>query len=176
MRELILPVMQQVSDKVDFQLSYIGKPTENDGVECKHGPGECMGNIIELCARELYPDPKINLGFIMCLTKDYKHIPERSLVEDCALEHAIDMNAINECATKDDGAHGMGLLRTSVARSAEVSVLSDYDDSYYYTWDPYQLTPYLSSASLPAAQLGSTARSIVSVMTVNGPNALPVLA
>jgi hypothetical protein len=122
LRKLILPVMQRVSDKVDFKLSYIGKPTANDGVECMHGPSECMGNIIELCARELYPDPKINLGFIMCLTKDYKHIPERALIEDCALEHAIDFQSLNECATRDDGAHGMEMLRNSVARTADVGV------------------------------------------------------
>ncbi|KAG6007523.1 hypothetical protein E4U21_005824 [Claviceps maximensis] len=121
LRELILPVMQRVYDKVDFKLNYIGTPTADDGVECKHGPSECMGNIIELCARELYPDPKINLGFIMCLTRDYSNIPNRALVEDCALEHAIDIKAINDCATKDDGAHGMELLRTSVERTANVS-------------------------------------------------------
>lgn len=56
----------------------------------------------------------------MCLTKDYKHIPERSLVEDCALEHAIDFTALNECAARDDGAHGLDLLRKSVQRSADV--------------------------------------------------------
>ncbi|KID92332.1 Gamma interferon inducible lysosomal thiol reductase GILT [Metarhizium guizhouense ARSEF 977] len=121
LRELILPVMQRVYDKVDFKLNYIGTPTADDGVECKHGPSECMGNIIELCARELYPDPKINLGFIMCLTKDYPHIPERALVEDCALEHAIDIRAINECATRDDGAYGMGLLRNSIQRTTDQS-------------------------------------------------------
>ncbi|CCE33638.1 uncharacterized protein CPUR_07564 [Claviceps purpurea 20.1] len=121
LRELILPVMQKVSDKVDFKLNYIGVPTSDDGVECKHGSSECMGNIIELCARELYPDPKISLGFIMCLTRDYEHIPDRALVEDCALEHAVDIKAINDCATKDDGAHGMELLRTSVERTAAVS-------------------------------------------------------
>lgn len=153
LRELILPVMQRVHDKVDFKLNYIGtcvyeydimpisvlcehetkirpllpppqnRPTADDGVKCKHGPSECMGNIIELCARELYPDPKINLGFIMCLTRDYQNIPNRALVEDCALEHAIDIKAINDCATKDDGAHGMELLRTSVERTAHVSLM-----------------------------------------------------
>jgi hypothetical protein len=121
-RELLLPVMQQVSDKVNFTLSYIGSLTDDDGVECKHGPSECLGNIIELCARDLYPDPKISLGFIMCLTKDYRHIPERALIEDCALEHAIDFNALNECAAADNGAHGMDLLRTSVQRSADADV------------------------------------------------------
>jgi hypothetical protein len=122
LKQLILPVMQRVYDKVDFKLSYIGKTTANDGVECMHGPSECMGNILELCARELYPDPKINLGFIMCLTRDYSHIPDRSLVEDCALEHAIDVQALNDCAVRDDGAHGLELLRHSVERSAEVGV------------------------------------------------------
>ncbi|KAJ2975297.1 hypothetical protein NUW58_g8399 [Xylaria curta] len=111
LRELILPAMIRVHEKVNFTLTYIGTPTENDGVECKHGPGECMGNIIELCAHKLYPDPKIWLGFTMCLTRDYEAIPQRELVEDCALEHAVDFVKLNECATRDDGAFGMAMLR-----------------------------------------------------------------
>ncbi|KAL7796897.1 hypothetical protein V8C43DRAFT_259809 [Trichoderma afarasin] len=96
------------------------RPTANGGVDCKHGPSECIGNIIELCAHELYPDPKIYLGFVMCLTKDYPQIPDRTLIEDCALEHAIDFNKLNECAARDETAHGIELLRNSVQRSAEV--------------------------------------------------------
>ncbi|KAK2135287.1 hypothetical protein NOF04DRAFT_1340472 [Fusarium oxysporum II5] len=117
---LVLPVMQRVHDKVNFTLSYIGRPTANDGVDCMHGPSECMGNIIELCARELYPDPKINLGFIMCLSRDYSEIPERSLVEDCALESAIDFQQLSDCAVKEDGAYGLSLLRDSIKRTADV--------------------------------------------------------
>ncbi|KAF9767530.1 hypothetical protein IL306_015281 [Fusarium sp. DS 682] len=117
---LVLPVMQRVHDKVNFTLSYIGRPTANDGVDCMHGPSECMGNIIELCARELYPDPKINLGFTMCLSRDYNEIPERSLVEDCALESAIDFQQLNDCAVKEDGAYGLSLLRDSIKRTADV--------------------------------------------------------
>ncbi|KAH6607646.1 hypothetical protein Trco_003959 [Trichoderma cornu-damae] len=90
--------------------------------DTRHGPSECIGNIIELCARELYPDPKINLGFIMCLTKDYPHIPDRTLIEDCALEHAIDFTKLNECAARDDTAYGIELLRNSVQRSADANV------------------------------------------------------
>lgn len=41
LRMLVLPTMQRVYDKVNFTLSYIGTPTENDGVDCKHGPEEC---------------------------------------------------------------------------------------------------------------------------------------
>ncbi|KAF6828395.1 hypothetical protein CPLU01_08564 [Colletotrichum plurivorum] len=122
LRDLVLPTMMKTYQKVNFTLSYIGTPTENDGIDCMHGPSECMGNIIELCAAHLYPDPKINLGFTMCLTREYSAIPERSLVEDCALEHAIDIKQLNDCATQDDGALGLGMLRDSVRRSKDAGV------------------------------------------------------
>jgi hypothetical protein len=121
LRDMILPAMMRVNSKVNFTLSFIGTPTDsNDGVACKHGPTECMGNILELCAAHLYPDPKIYLGFVMCLTRDYKDIPQRELVEDCALEHAVDFEELNDCATKDDGAFGISLLRESVKRTSHV--------------------------------------------------------
>ena len=56
----------------------------------------------------------------MCLTRDYTHIPQRGLIEDCALEHAINFNSLNECATRDAGAFGVGKLRESVKRTAKV--------------------------------------------------------
>lgn len=122
LKEMVLPAMQRVGNKVNFTLSFIGTPTDNDGVACKHGPAECLGNIIELCAQRLYPEPKTYLGFVMCLTRDYDEIPQRSLIEDCALEHAIDFQKLNECATKDDGAFGIEMLRGSVQRSANAGV------------------------------------------------------
>jgi hypothetical protein len=60
----------------------------------------------------------------MCLTRDYKHIPQRTLIEDCALEHAIEFDKLNDCATKDDGAYGIGMLRESVQRTAKVHLSS----------------------------------------------------
>lgn len=79
-----------------------------------------LGNIMLLCAANLYPDPKIYLGFAMCLIKDYQHIPQRGHFEDCALEHAIDFDQLSDCASQDDGAFGVDMLRNSVRRSAEV--------------------------------------------------------
>jgi hypothetical protein len=120
---LVLPAMIRIYEKVNFTLSYIGTPTDsNDGVACKHGPAECMGNILELCAAELYPDPKIYLGFTMCLSRQFSNIPDRNLVEDCALEHAIDFQKLNDCATQDDGAYGVSLLRNSVQLSSAVGI------------------------------------------------------
>ena len=112
--------MQRVVTRVNFTLSYIGHPTPNDGVECMHGPEECMGNIIELCAAHLYPDPKLYLGFTMCLTRDYKEIPDRALVQDCALEHGLDFKKLDECAVADGDAAGVTLLQDSVRRSRDV--------------------------------------------------------
>ncbi|KAK0665699.1 hypothetical protein QBC41DRAFT_10877 [Cercophora samala] len=41
LRDLVLPVMQKTLDKVNFTLSFIGRPTEHDdGVACKHGAEE----------------------------------------------------------------------------------------------------------------------------------------
>jgi hypothetical protein len=58
----------------------------------------------------------------MCLTRDYKSIPQRSLIEDCSLEHGIDFSKLNECAVRDDGGFGMGMLRDSVRRSTQAGV------------------------------------------------------
>ncbi|KAH7355050.1 hypothetical protein BKA65DRAFT_381892, partial [Rhexocercosporidium sp. MPI-PUGE-AT-0058] len=119
LREMILPTMQRVLDKVNFTLSYIGTPTDNDGVSCMHGSEECMGNIIELCAAKLYPDPKIYLGFTMCLSRDYQEIPQESLVRDCALEHGMESNKLDECAVEENGGTAVGMLRDSVRRSID---------------------------------------------------------
>lgn len=119
---LVIPTMQKVSDKVNFTLSYIGTPTTNGGVDCMHGPSECMGNIIELCSAKLYPNPKIYLGFTMCLSRDYRKIPQLELVQDCALEHGIDFDKLHECAIADEGGLGTSMLRRSVRHSYEVGV------------------------------------------------------
>lgn len=68
----------------------------------------------------MYPDPKIYLGYSMCLINNYPAIPTRQHFEECALEHAIDFDKLSDCANQDDGAFGMDLLRTSVNRSTEV--------------------------------------------------------
>ncbi|EDU41950.1 GILT domain containing protein [Pyrenophora tritici-repentis] len=120
LQKLVLPAMANVSDKVDFRLSMIGSLTEDDGVQCKHGQTECLGDIVMLCAASSYPHPKLYLGFTNCLITDYPEIPARSLIEDCALEHGLDFGELNDCMSKESGAYGMGLLRDSVKHSSDV--------------------------------------------------------
>ncbi|EUC29778.1 hypothetical protein COCCADRAFT_105674 [Bipolaris zeicola 26-R-13] len=122
LNKLVLPAMANVSDKVDFRLSMIGTLTEDDGVLCMHGQTECLGDIVMLCAASEYPDPKLHLGFTNCLITDYPEIPARSLIEDCALEHGLDFEVLNECMSRENGAYGMGLLRDSAQHSRDVGV------------------------------------------------------
>lgn len=58
----------------------------------------------------------------MCLTRDYEKIPQRALVEDCALEHGIDMDRLQQCTVDDEGAMSVDLLKDSFNRSASAGV------------------------------------------------------
>lgn len=141
LQELVVPAMEHAADMVDFRLSFIGEfvkcpklgfdaddvcssvdSSDNTTVKCKHGPGECLGNQLALCAQSLYPGrAKTSLGFSMCMISSYKDIPSRSLVESCALEHAVDFDKLNECIS--DNGNGEELLRQSVLRSKEKGVV-----------------------------------------------------
>lgn len=83
-----------------------------------HGETECAGNIFELCAAREYPDPKLYLGFTMCLAKDYRQIPQDELISECALEHGISRSRLDNCAIED----GEKLLLASVQRSKAANV------------------------------------------------------
>ncbi|OJJ51152.1 hypothetical protein ASPZODRAFT_127176 [Penicilliopsis zonata CBS 506.65] len=161
LQQLIVPAMEQISDKVEFQLSMIASVSnQSSEVICKHGPSECIGDMLLLCAANLPfpPQPKgtaasdsalvetgdqqrtptiRSLGFANCLVKSYSNIPSRELVEGCALEHGIDFDALNQCASQQDDdvdddyspSHradkpisGIALLRESALHSAALSV------------------------------------------------------
>jgi len=122
--DLVVPAMSRLNPShVNFTLSYIGTTTDHDdGVECRHGPDECLGNILQLCAAKLYRDPKQYLGFAYCMVKRLEDIPHRAMVEECAAEYGIEFQKLNDCASKDDGSFGIGLLRNSVTRTKEAGV------------------------------------------------------
>lgn len=113
-----------------------------------HGPTECIGNMLMLCAANLPFPPKDDnessvtygqtptirwLGFSNCLISSYQDIPKRTLVEDCALEHGIDFDALNRCASQENDEDpsdkfgdaplsGLALLRESAEHSAKLGV------------------------------------------------------
>jgi hypothetical protein len=126
LESLVIPAMALLpAATVNFTLSFIGRPTDGDGgVECPHGPRECLGDMLELCAARLYPgDPKRHLGFAMCLSRRYDLIPQRELVERCAATQGVAFERLNQCASGEHGASGMDMLRKSVQWSAQQGVV-----------------------------------------------------
>ncbi|KAI9930322.1 hypothetical protein MW887_011074 [Aspergillus wentii] len=144
LQQLVIPAMEQISDKVDFELSFIANVSNSTSdVECMHGPGECIGDMLILCAANLpfpsdgsntYPRTPVirSLGYANCLIGDYPDIPDRKLVEQCALEHGIEFDALNKCASEQNDEirggdeksplSGLGLLRESASHSAELGI------------------------------------------------------
>ena len=121
LRDLVVPAMERVVDAVDFKLSYIGKVDDDDNIQCMHGQTECLGNMMMLCAAQLYPDNvKISLGFSTCLIMSYQKIPQRDLVQGCAMEHSVDFEKLNACISADG--HGLDLLESSIERSRDAGV------------------------------------------------------
>lgn len=87
-----------------------------------HGPSECLGNSLILCAQSIYHNSTLrSLGFANCLIGDYQQIPARAHVENCALEHGIDFEALNACVS--DSGRGEELLRKSVQWSKDEGVV-----------------------------------------------------
>ncbi|KAF3930461.1 hypothetical protein ABW20_dc0108069 [Dactylellina cionopaga] len=103
--------------------TYIGTPDDsNGGMACKHGPGECLGDILELCAYELFkPQPKMWLGFIYCMGRNYPEIPDETYVTECALSSGLDVQKLEECAAPE-GTNGMELLRASARRAIKLGI------------------------------------------------------
>ncbi|KAJ5121664.1 Gamma interferon inducible lysosomal thiol reductase GILT [Penicillium bovifimosum] len=150
LQKLVLPVMEKVSDKVDFKLSFIASVSKSsEEIECKHGPGECIGDMLILCAANLpfppTPDETLlpsqnprtpiirSLGFSNCLLNDFARLPDRGFVHQCAMEHGIDFDALNKCASQQDDdpndgkdggppLSGIALLRESATRSEQLGV------------------------------------------------------
>ncbi|KAF3932312.1 hypothetical protein ABW19_dt0207224 [Dactylella cylindrospora] len=125
-KALILPTMAQIYDTgiISLRPTYIGQPDDsNAGVACMHGPNECLGDILELCAYEMYKsNPRIWLGFINCLGEDYRSIPDDDYVHRCANNFGVDFEKLEECAASDDPDKGVELLRTSTRRAIELDV------------------------------------------------------
>ncbi|EGD95435.1 hypothetical protein TESG_02916 [Trichophyton tonsurans CBS 112818] len=160
LHDLVVPAMEQVHRKVDFKLSFIGSASkDSSAVSCRHGPPECVGNILMLCAANLPYPPRVAssssspepqscpnyettpvvryLGFANCMISEYQDIPDRALVQDCALEYGISFNALNKCASRqsdegdeardghedcDHGPSGLALMRKSFQHSANAGV------------------------------------------------------
>lgn len=97
----------------------------------------CSANL-PFTTSQISPIPRTpvirSLGFANCLIDDYPQIPSRGLVQNCALEHGIDFEALNACASREDddfenpgdptpeSPSGIALLRKSVRHTQDAGV------------------------------------------------------
>lgn len=68
---------------------------------CQHGPAECQGNLIETCAIKKYDLYTQALPFIICLEASPNNWDANG--RKCAQLYNLDWNAINQCATSQEG-------------------------------------------------------------------------
>ena len=97
------------------------------GVACKHGPDECIGNMLHLCAQHIYP---LNLNtngtsflpFSECLLHSFDLIPKEELIRSCADKAGIDFQKLNSCISDLGDNGGIRMLTDSVEHSQDDGV------------------------------------------------------
>ncbi|TCD70822.1 hypothetical protein EIP91_001512 [Steccherinum ochraceum] len=123
-------VVEEVGDKIDLTLTFIGQANSSEpefGITCKHGPGECAGNVHELCAIKYEPFSKW-WNFVQCenkLSRPEIGTPEAAF--DCAATAGIDWTGgqVGVCAGPDGsatGKEGIQLLKESVEVTASLGI------------------------------------------------------
>jgi len=87
-----LPAIMNVTEYM------VGQDDGNGQFECMHGPNECIGDLMELCAYNLTITTS-QYGwweFGLCLQTNYEDIPDNA--QGCAQTASLDYNAILTCS------------------------------------------------------------------------------
>ena len=63
---------------------------------CQHGPAECKANLVEACAKYLYPDPSMYSPFVTCFEGEHQADP--TYLGPCARYYNLDDTQISACA------------------------------------------------------------------------------
>ncbi|KAF8251617.1 hypothetical protein K440DRAFT_511176, partial [Wilcoxina mikolae CBS 423.85] len=119
---LILPSLFQIAHLVNYTQSFIGTPVSGGGVACKHGPSECLGNMLHLCAASLTTPTLDYLPFSKTLLEDYEKVTDQEFVKSAAEKAGIDFEELNKKVSDIGPGGGMDLLLKSVERSEEAGV------------------------------------------------------
>lgn len=120
-------VLQQVGNKVDISLSFIGRLNPLDktyGVDCMHGMQECAGNVYELCVAKYHPTEW--WAFLQCQNfQGTSQIGLTDTAEKCAGIAGFEWtnDAAHKCAGDNgQGEEGVQLLQRSVRASMHLGI------------------------------------------------------
>jgi len=120
-------VIEVLGDSVKIDIDFIA--SEREGVfQSLHGQQEIDGDIIQLCAKEYYPDEYVD--FIFCQNKDMKDL--KGTVDSCAEENGMDAEKIMDCFDNE----GEELLRVSISKSNQANARGS--PTMYINGQPYQ--------------------------------------
>jgi interferon gamma-inducible protein 30 len=108
--EEIGPLLEEgcVADHVDFHWVPFGMGTKADDgtINCQHGPEECIGNRVQLCAKtELGETDKLT-KFIVCMETNLQAnggmASDTSSYDSCATDAGIDAAKLASCAQEQE--------------------------------------------------------------------------
>jgi len=88
---------------MDISEYFVGQNDGGGQFECMHGPDECVGNLIELCAHNLTAQ-SVPLGWWhmdVCMQSDYTNIPDNA--QGCAQQANLQWDPIVACSKDTQG-------------------------------------------------------------------------
>ncbi|XP_045116406.1 gamma-interferon-inducible lysosomal thiol reductase-like [Portunus trituberculatus] len=105
--EQLYPVWLDLKEYIAVDLYVYGRTTERVDAtgykfECIHGPEECVGNVMMMCAKINIPTVEQYMGFSNCIMDEFKGAAKSM---DCATQFAIDHTPIEQCASTFVGQH-----------------------------------------------------------------------
>lgn len=109
---------QGVRDIIDLQEYFVGQDYGNGKFSCMHGPGECVGDQLELCAYHYYNTTWAWWDFGVCLQgSSYGSIPANA--QECAQKANVDYSKLSSC---QQGSLGAMLFSKSIAMANQAGV------------------------------------------------------
>jgi len=100
-------------DIIALEVFFVGEiDARTKDFDCLHGPEECVGDILLLCAHNTSgsnPNKWAWWGNEVCMMGDQDNIPDNA--ESCANQNGLDWDTINACA---NGQQGIDLFTNSI--------------------------------------------------------------
>jgi len=95
---------QGLPDIVTIEVFFVGEAEGGNNFECMHGPEECTGDLLLLCAHNTSgsnPNHWAWWGNEVCMMGDQDNIPDNA--QSCAQQNKLDWKAISACANGNLG-------------------------------------------------------------------------
>jgi len=140
------PVISALRNIIDLHVNYLAYiDSRNNSFRCNRGPGECEGNLQQLCAHANYPNNYTWWNFIQCQTTNQQQIPTNG--RSCATLNGMNYDkVISPCVT---GSEGNKLFKDSIIYSFSKRVLQsctvNVNDVNCFIKDPKEIVKYVCS-------------------------------